>query len=114
MPTFTIAELQSFLADLHRLSVSPLGVFLMSALSDKIAADTAAADAAIARSQAVVADLRAQVAALEARIATEAFTPDDLAALDALKVKLDALDPASPVVIAPDPNAPQDPNAPPA
>lgn len=64
----------------------------MSALSDKIAETTVAMDAAIARVQEDVAALRQQIADLETRVAQNP-TPEDLAALDALKAKADALDP---------------------
>jgi uncharacterized protein involved in exopolysaccharide biosynthesis len=62
---------------------------LMSELADKINAVSAAADQAIARVAADVEALKAQIADLEGKV----VTAEDQAALDALKAKLDALDP---------------------
>lgn len=68
---------------------------LVSALSDKIAAATASVDAALTRVQEDVATLNAKIAELEAKV-KENPTPADLEALDALRDKVNALDPIKP------------------
>jgi primosomal protein N'' len=75
----------------------------MSALSEKLAALSAAADEAIARVQVDVDDLKAKIAELEAK----ATTDQDLEALDALKAKLDALDPTKPDTLPEEPAPPE-------
>lgn len=70
----------------------------MSALSDKLAEVGAAVDAAIVRVQEDVVALRQQIADLEAKV-SENPTPADMAALDALKAKADALDPVVSAVL---------------
>ena len=64
----------------------------MSALSDQIKAASDAADAAIARVSQDVEFLKGQIADLTAKVA-EAPTPEDIAALRDLKIKLAAIDP---------------------
>ena len=73
--------------------------WIMSVLSDAIASVKTSTDAAVARVQTDVAALKAQIAALQATIDAGGATPEDLAALAALKTELDALDPTSPVVL---------------
>ena len=73
----------------------------MSQLSDQIAALGTSVDAAVTRVQADIADLKAQIAALQATIDAGGATPEDLAALAALQVKLDALDPTNPQTLVP-------------
>ena len=75
----------------------------MSAFSDKIAEVNAAADAAIGRVTADAKTLQQHVEELQAKVDTETPTEADLAALAALKAKLDALDPTNPATVAPAP-----------
>jgi uncharacterized protein YoxC len=72
----------------------------MSQLSDAIAAANAAADDAITRVNADVADLKQQIADLQAQIDAGGATPDDLSNLASLQAKLAALDPAQPATTA--------------
>ena len=90
----------------HRLSDGPvraalkrLETRLMSILSDKIAETNASFDAALGRVQGVVEALHSKVADLEADVAKGVATADDLAALDALRSRIDALDPTKPAVL---------------
>jgi hypothetical protein len=62
---------------------------LMSALSDKIAEVQSSVDESIVRVTEDVADLNAQIEALRQKVTT----PEDIAALDAIKAKTDGLDP---------------------
>ena len=71
----------------------------MSALSDKIAAVGSSLDAALARVDEDVQALVAKIAELQALVDAGGATPDDIAALDALQAKLDALDPTKPAVL---------------
>ena len=71
---------------------------IMSAISDKIAAANTSVDAALARVQEDVATLNAKIAELEAKV-QENPTPEDLAALDELRAKVDALDPVKPATL---------------
>lgn len=71
----------------------------MSALSDKIAEVNAAVDAAIARVQSDVSALQAKIVELQAKVDAGVATPEDIAALDAAKAKLNALDPTSDVTL---------------
>ncbi len=100
----------------HRNSDGPMqGVLerletrLMSALSDKIAGTNASFDAALGRVQGVVEALHARVADLEADVAKGVATSDDLAALDLLRNRIDALDPTKPAVL---PDVPADGSSP--
>ena len=72
---------------------------LMSALSDKIAEVTTSVDAALVRVQDDVTTLQTKIAELQAQVDAGLATPEDIAALDALKVKADALDPISPTTL---------------
>lgn len=83
----------------------------MKELAEHIAAASEAADKAIARVQKDVEALNAKVDTLQKRIDEGNATPEDIAALDALRAKLDALDPASPVTL-PDGGADEPPPAP--
>jgi hypothetical protein len=56
---------------------------------------------ATTRVQSDVANLRSQIAILQAKIDAGTATPADLARFDALQVAVDALDPTVPVVIPP-------------
>jgi hypothetical protein len=76
-----------------------LGDRIVSALSDAIAAASKSADDAIARVQSDVAALDATIEALQAKIDQGTATPEDIAAVQALQAKLDALDPTSPEVL---------------
>jgi len=67
----------------------------MSDLSDKIKALETSVDAALARVQVDVDAFKAKIAELEAKVAAGTATPEDLAALEAMKAKVDALDPTS-------------------
>lgn len=91
----------NILSDYLRLKFDEMERKIMSAVTDKIAAATASADAAIARVQGDVASLQAQIDELKAN----ATTPDDLAAIDALQAKLDALDPVKPDTLPDEPPA---------
>jgi hypothetical protein len=71
----------------------------MSVLSDKISAVGVALDKALARVDEDVLALVAKIAELQALIDAGGATPEDIAALDALKEKLDALDPTKPAVL---------------
>ncbi len=71
----------------------------MSVLSDKIAEMNASLDAALGRVQGVVEALHSRVADLEADIAQGVVSPVDLAALNALRNRIDALDPTKPAVL---------------
>lgn len=90
-PGVTASDLEAF------------GDRLMSILSDKIDAATASTDAAIVRVQTDVAALNAKIVELQTLVDSGGATQADLDALDALKAKVDALDPSSPVVIPPSP-----------
>ena len=70
----------------------------MSALSNKISEVTQATDSAIARVQADVAALNAQIVELETKVANSP-TPEDMLALDTLRAKVDALDPVKPITL---------------
>jgi len=72
---------------------------LMSKLSDKIAETNASFDAALGRVQGAVEALHSKVADLEADVANGVATADDLAALDALRTRIDALDPTKSAVL---------------
>jgi hypothetical protein len=72
---------------------------IVGVLSDKIAAASTSADGAIGRVQTDVTALRAQVALLQQQVDSGTASEADLAALDGLTAKLDALDPTSPVVL---------------
>jgi hypothetical protein len=74
-------------------------VLAMSVLSDKIAAVGVALDKALARVDEDVLALVAKIAELQALIDAGGATPEDIAALDALQAKLDALDPTKPAVL---------------
>ena len=76
-----------------------LGDLIMSVLSDKIDAATKSVDAAITRVQTDVEKLSTKITELEKTVAAGTATPEDLAALDALKAKVDALDPTTPTVL---------------
>lgn len=82
--------------------INALGESIVSQLSDKIAAASTATDAAISRVQSDVTDLQAKVAELQAIVDAGGASQADLDALDALKSKLDGLDPVSPVTLPPD------------
>lgn len=71
---------------------APVLEALVSELTDAIKAASDAADAAIARVAQDVEYLKAQIADLSAKVAA-APTPEDIAALAALKTKLAAIDP---------------------
>lgn len=71
----------------------------MSKISDKIAAVGTSLDAAIARVQGDVVTLQDKIAELEALVASGTATPEELDALDALKAKLDAIDPVKDAVL---------------
>jgi hypothetical protein len=83
------------LKDYLDLRLADLERTLMSQLSDKIAEVTRTQDEAIARVQEDVSDLQRQIDDLR----TKVTTPEDIAALDAIQVKNEALDPISPVVL---------------
>jgi hypothetical protein len=70
---------------------------IMAKATAKIAEVVSSFDAAQQRVEKAVADLRAEVETLKG----EATTPEDLAALDALDAKIDALDPSKPAVLPP-------------
>lgn len=74
----------------------------MSELSDKITSVGASLDAAIARVQEDVTALHTKIAELEAMVAAGTATAEDMAALDMLRAKLDALDPVKPDVLPPE------------
>lgn len=65
----------------------------VSQLSDRIANLTRSADAAISRVQSDVTKLRQQVDDLQAKVDQGGATAKDVADLEALQAKLDALDP---------------------
>jgi hypothetical protein len=69
---------------------------IMSVLSDKIAAVGSSLDAALGRVQGDVGTLTQKVAELEALVAAGGATLEDIAALEAIQAKLDALDPVKP------------------
>jgi hypothetical protein len=71
----------------------------MSVLSDKISAVGVALDKALARVDEDVLALVAKIAELQALIDAGGATAEDIAALDALQAKLDALDPTKPAVL---------------
>jgi hypothetical protein len=71
----------------------------MSALSDKLSDVGASLDAAIGRVQEDVVALQTRITELEALVAAGGATPEDLAKLDELKAKLDALDPIKPATL---------------
>jgi hypothetical protein len=74
---------------------------IVSQLSDKIAALGKTADTAIARVQADVTTLSQKVAELQALADSGGASPDDLAAIDILQAKLDALDPETSATLPP-------------
>ena len=74
-------------------------VSVMTVLSDKIDAANVSADAAIGRVQTDVSNLAAEIVRLQALVDAGGATPTDLANLDSLKAKLDALDPTNPAVL---------------
>jgi predicted nucleic acid-binding Zn-ribbon protein len=80
-------------ADLKRLEA------LVSALSDKIAEVKAAVDAAVGRVQSDVAALNARIDDLQAKVDAGGATPEDMAMLDELKAKVEAIDPTSSTVL---------------
>jgi len=65
----------------------------VSALSDKIAAVEKSVDDAIARVQADVSTLQAKIDDLQAKVDEGTATAEDVAALERLQAKADALDP---------------------
>ena len=84
---------------LVRAALKRLETRLMSVLSDKIAETNASFDAALGRVQGDVEDLNNQVADLKIKVEQGAVTPEDLAALDTLRDRIDALDPTKPAVL---------------
>jgi uncharacterized protein YlxW (UPF0749 family) len=76
--------------------------FIVSQLSDAIAAANSKADAAISRVQADVTNLKNQIATLQATVDSGGATPEDMNNLAALQAKLDALDPTQPATLPPD------------
>lgn len=68
----------------------------MSVISDKIAELGVSVDASIVRVQEDVADQAAKIAKLEALVAQGGASQADMDALQALKDKVDALDPVKP------------------
>lgn len=84
---------------LMRATLKRLETRLMSVLSDKIAETNASFDAALGRVQGVVDALNAKVADLKVDVARGVAAPEDLAALDALRDRIDALDPTKPAVL---------------
>lgn len=80
-------------------AISQEGDTIMSALSDKIAVVGTAIDDEAARILATQAALQAKIDALQATIDAGGASAADLAALDALKTKLDQIDPATPSVV---------------
>lgn len=86
-----------------RASLKQLETRLMSMLSAKIADTNASFDAALGRVQGVVEALHAKVADLEDDIAKGVATDEDLAALDALRNRIDALDPTKPAILPDEP-----------
>jgi len=82
-----------------RAALERLETRLMSVLSEKIAETNASFDAALGRVQGVVEALHSKVADLEADVAKGVATADDLAALDALRGRIDALDPTKSAVL---------------
>ena len=93
-------------SEVTRHDLDVLRNLLMSVISDKIAEVTTSVDAALVRVQDDVTALNTKIAELQAQVDSGLATPADIAALDELKVKLDALDPTSPVVIPEPPPAP--------
>ena len=85
---------------LMRTALKRLETRLMSVLSDKIAETNTSFDAALGRVQWVVEALHSRLADLEADVAQGVATADDLAALDALRNRIDALDPTRPAVLS--------------
>jgi len=79
---------------------------IMSKLSDKLAEVEASQDAALARVQEDVAAQAAKIADLEAKVAEGTATAEDLATLDRIKAKNDALDPIKPDTISDVPAGP--------
>jgi hypothetical protein len=88
----------SLLKDYIDLRFADLERTLMSQLSDKIAEVTRTQDEAIARVQEDVSDLQRQIDDLRTRVTT----PEDIAALDAIQVKNEALDPISSTTLPPE------------
>jgi hypothetical protein len=100
MMTFRF-HLHPRLADgLWRAARNQLDTRLMFVLSDKIAETNTSFDAALGRVQGVVEALHSKLADLEADVARGVATADDLAALDALRNRIDALDPTRPAVLS--------------
>jgi hypothetical protein len=73
----------------------------VSALSDKIAKLTEATDKALARVQVDVDKLNATIAELKVKVEEGTATPEDIAALEAVEAKLNALDPTVDAVLPP-------------
>lgn len=71
----------------------------MSKLSDKLDEVGASLDAAISRVQEDVNDLQLKIAELQALVDAGGATPEDEAKLDALKARLDAIDPVKPATL---------------
>lgn len=71
----------------------------MSVLSDKITEVGTSVDAATTRVVNDIAALNTKIAELQAIVDAGGATAEDIAALDALKVKLDQIDPATPTTI---------------
>ncbi len=94
---------------LMRAALKRLETRLMSVLSDKIAETNASFDAALGRVQGVVEALHSKVADLEADVAKGVATADDLAALDAFRDRIDALDPTNSAIL---PDGPADGSSP--
>jgi peptidoglycan hydrolase CwlO-like protein len=76
-----------------------LGEILMSALGPKLDELEASIDAALTRVQDDVTALQAKIDELQAKVDQGLATPDELARLDTLKAKLDALDPVNPATL---------------
>jgi hypothetical protein len=91
-----------FLKEYLDLRFQALEEKIMSQITDKVAEINVSLDAALVRVQEDVDALKAQVADLEAKVAGGVATPEDLAVLDALKARIDALDPTSPAVLPPE------------
>jgi hypothetical protein len=79
---------------------------IMSILTEKLAELNSSFDAALARVQDDVDTLNAEVAELKIKIENGTATPDEIAALDTLRARIDALDPTSPTTLPEDPGGP--------
>lgn len=84
---------------------------LMSILTEKLAELNSSFDAALARVQEDVDALNAEVADLKVKVENGTATPDEIAAIDTLRARIDALDPNKPATL---PETPPDGEAPPA